>query len=62
MMLDLAYIRENKDKVREALKTRAPKLDFDGFLSLDTDRRRVMQELDSLRAKKNQANERISAL
>lgn len=61
-MLELTFIRENKDKVREALKIRAPKLDFDGFLELDAKRRELLQETDALRAQKNQANDRISAL
>ena len=61
-MLDLAYIRENKDKVREALKVRAPKLDFDAFLLQDEERRKLQQELDGLRSEKNRANERISQL
>ena len=61
-MLDIAYIRGNKDKIREALKTRAPKLDFDAFLSLDVDRRKLLQDLDALRAQKNLANDRISVL
>lgn len=61
-MLDLSFIRENKEKVREALKVRAPKLDFEGFLKLDADRRVLQQELDVLRTQKNQANDRISVL
>lgn len=61
-MLDLGFIRDNKDRVREALKIRAPKLDFDAFLRLDEERRRVQQELDSLRSEKNKANEVISGL
>lgn len=61
-MLDLAYIRENKEKVRQALEIRAPKLDFDGFLRLDEDRRKLQQELDSLRAEKNRANGVITQL
>lgn len=61
-MLDLTYIRDNKDKVREALKIRAPKLDFDGFLGLDAKRRELLQQLDALRAERNKANDRISAL
>ena len=59
-MLDLAFIRENKDRVREALKIRAPKLDFDAFLRLDEDRRKLQQELDNLRAEKNKANDEIT--
>lgn len=61
-MLDLSFIRDNKDQVREALKIRAPKLDFDGFLSLDADRRALLGELDALRAEKNKANDEITAL
>jgi seryl-tRNA synthetase len=59
-MLDLAYIRENKEKVREALKIRAPKLDFEAFLRLDEDRRKFQQELDALRAEKNKANDAVT--
>ncbi len=61
-MLDLAYIRDNKDKVREALKIRAPKLDFEGFLRLDEERRKLQQELDGFRSEKNKANDVISQL
>ncbi len=61
-MLDLSFIRDNKEQVKEALKVRAPKLDFEAFLRLDMDRRQVLQELEALRAEKNKANDRISAL
>jgi seryl-tRNA synthetase len=63
-MLDLGFIRENKDRVRSALKIRAPKLDLDAFLRLDEDRRKLQQELDSLplRSERNKANEAISRL
>lgn len=61
-MLDLTYIRENKDNVREALRIRAPKLDFEGFLVLDAKRRELLLEVDALRAGRNKANDRISAL
>jgi seryl-tRNA synthetase len=61
-MLDLTFIRENQDRVREALKIRAPQLDFAAFLALDAERRRLQGELDGLRAQKNQANEKITQL
>jgi seryl-tRNA synthetase len=61
-MLDLQYLRENKDQVRELLKNRAPKLDFDAFLALDSQRRQLLVELEGLRAEKNKANDQISAL
>ena len=44
------------------MKIRAPKLDFDGFLRLDEDRRKMQQELDGLRSEKNKANDVISQL
>ncbi len=59
-MLDLGFIRDNRDRVKEALKIRAPKLDFEDFLRLDEERRRVQQELDSLRAEKNKANDAVT--
>lgn len=61
-MLDLTYIRENKETVRQALKIRAPKLDFDGFLSLDEQRRKMQQELDNLRFERNKTNDVITQL
>src|SRR5436190_16748725 len=61
-MLDLTFIRENQERVREALKTRAPKLDFDAFLRLDADRRQILQESDALKAERNKANDEISLL
>ncbi len=61
-MLDLTFIRDNKDRVKAALKIRAPKLDFEGFLAMDEERRRLQQELDVLRSQKNQANDAITQL
>src|SRR3989338_3507169 len=61
-MLDIAYLRDNKDKGRPLLKNRAPKLDFDALLALDADRRQLQRQLDELRSKKNKANEEISQL
>ncbi|MEI8345380.1 MAG: serine--tRNA ligase, partial [Candidatus Omnitrophota bacterium] len=61
-MLDLTFIRENSEKVRAALKIRAPRIDFDAFLELDVRRRACLGELEALRAEKNKANERISDL
>ncbi len=61
-MLDLNFLRDHKDEVREAFKIRAPKLDFDAILEIDTDRRALLKDLDALRAQKNQANDKITAL
>ncbi|MBI3315786.1 MAG: serine--tRNA ligase [Candidatus Omnitrophica bacterium] len=61
-MLDLSYVREHQDEIRQMLKTRAPELNFDDFLRIDTDRRTYLKDLDSLRAEKNKANDQITQL
>ncbi len=61
-MLDLAYIREHKEEVREILKNRAPKLNFDDFLRIDVERRELLREVEALKAEKNKANDEISAI
>ncbi|MBI3252536.1 MAG: serine--tRNA ligase [Candidatus Omnitrophica bacterium] len=59
-MLDVSFIRDNQEKVKELLKTRAPKFPFDAFLALDAKRRAVQTELDGLRGQKNRKNDEIS--
>ena len=59
-MLDLGFIRENQEKVRQMLKNRAPKLDFDAFLRLESSRREALKELEAFRAEKNKANDKIT--
>ena len=61
-MLELKFIRENLDLVREALKRRNLNLDLDNLLEIDNKRRKVLAELEELRAKKNEANDEISRL
>lgn len=61
-MLDLSFIREHKEEVREALKTRAPRFDFDAFLKVEAERRDLLKELEAIRAERNRANDRVTAL
>lgn len=61
-MLDIRFIRENKDLVQRSLLERNLKLDLGSLLGLDDARRRVLGELEDLRAQKNMANDEISAL
>ncbi len=53
-MLDLRYVRENPDAVRENLRRRGAKADLDELLALDEQRRRVVAELDRVRQKRNE--------
>jgi seryl-tRNA synthetase len=61
-MLDIKFIRDNPEIVKEALKKRGLKLDLESMLILDEKRRTSQQELDSLRQQKNLANDEIAAL
>jgi len=61
-MLDIKFIRENKDLVKKAIKDRGLKVDIDGFLSLDEERRRLLVEAEGLKNERNKANDEISAL
>ncbi|MEK6568027.1 MAG: serine--tRNA ligase [Candidatus Omnitrophota bacterium] len=61
-MLELKFIRENLDLVKDALRKRNSKLEIGGLIELDDKRRKVLLELEDLRAKKNLANDEISKL
>ena len=62
-MLDLNYVRENIDKVREALNARRDDTKaLDDFTSADEERRRVIAESDQLNAQRNTSSREIGAL
>jgi len=62
-MLDLNYVRENIDKVREALQARrADTTALDDFKRADGERRRVIAESDQLNAQRNASSREIGAL
>ena len=48
-MLDIRFIRENQDTVRQAMANRRDSAPLDEILALDTERRRKVGELDNLR-------------
>jgi len=61
-MLDIKFIRENQDLVKQSVKNRALKLDIDGLIKIDDSRRKVLAELEELRSQRNKANDEISVL
>src|SRR5438045_5972314 len=62
-MLDLNYVRENLDAMREALERRGmPRAALDDFAQADAQRRRVIAESDQLNAERNTASREIGAL
>ena len=51
-MLEMRYIRENADKIKEYLKNRNSDFDLDSLLKLDEDRRNLLQEVEMLKKEK----------
>lgn len=61
-MLDLKFIRENPDLVRRGIEAKGGALDLDRLLALDEERRKRLQEVESLKQERNRANDSISRL
>jgi seryl-tRNA synthetase len=61
-MLDPKFIRENQEKVREALAKKKDSFDLDAFLLLDEARRNVLRQLEELRAQQNKIDSQMQAL
>ena len=53
-MLSLTFIRENPDIVRAAITNKSVKVDLDAFLALDEKKKSLQQQVESLRARKNE--------
>lgn len=59
-MLDINFIRENPDKVKEAAKNKNRSSDaVDRILTIDTERRRLIASIESIRQERNQLNEKL---
>jgi seryl-tRNA synthetase len=61
-MLAREYLREHADEYRQALTNRNATVDLDRFLELDGQRRRVITEVERLKAQRNAASLEIAAL
>ncbi len=59
-MLDIKFIRENKDIVALAAKKKHVNFDVEALMTLDDTRRTLMTELEQKRATQNSANEGIA--
>jgi seryl-tRNA synthetase len=61
-MLDIKYIRENPDKVREGIKNKNEKDRLDEVLELDQKRRDLLTGTEELKAKRNQGSAQVAQL
>ena len=58
-MLDIKLIRENPDLVKQGIQNKNEKDRVDEILSLDEKRRKIIIEVEELKAKKNQVSSKI---
>jgi seryl-tRNA synthetase len=61
-MLDLEFIRNNPDKVKKAVLDKRDKVQIDNIIELDKKRRLIIQELDTLRHKRNQGSQAVAQM
>lgn len=61
-MLDLKFIRENLDAVRQNIANKNESADFDEFIKLDTNRRNMIQKVEALKNQRNVVTQEISVL
>ncbi len=59
-MLDIKFIRENPEKVKQGLKNKGADVDIDALLKADERRRKTIQDVDEMRARHNSLTEEIS--
>ncbi len=52
-MLDIKYIRENPEKVKQGAQAKQVKVDIDRLLELDQKRREILQKIEKLKADQN---------
>ncbi|MDD3120328.1 MAG: serine--tRNA ligase [Candidatus Gracilibacteria bacterium] len=53
-MLDIKFIRENPDKVKLAAKQKNIKVDIDGLIKIDDERRIIISKIEELRTSRNE--------
>lgn len=61
-MLDLKFMRENREQVEKWLKQRGSDLTLDEFAKLDEERRVILREVEALKNKRNNESAEIARL
>lgn len=60
-MLDIKYIRDNRDLLQKAIQDKRMKIDLDRLLSLDENMRKQQTELENLQAERNRISKTIGS-
>ncbi|MBR0133688.1 serine--tRNA ligase [Candidatus Saccharibacteria bacterium] len=58
-MLDINFIRANRQKVEDAIHNKAYEIDLDEILKLDDERKELSQKIDALRQERNQISAKM---
>ncbi|MFW6297294.1 MAG: serine--tRNA ligase [Desulfosalsimonas sp.] len=61
-MLEIKYVRQNLPAVKEALEKRGESADLSVFEQADADRRRILNEMEQLRHRRNVVSNEIASL
>ena len=61
-MLDIKLIRENPEIVKKAIQNKNARVDLDGLLDLDYERRSLIQKNDDLKSQRNRVSDEIAVL
>lgn len=61
-MLDIKFIRENTEVVKEGIKNKSEKDTVDQVLELDKKRRSIISEVEELKAKRNSVSQQIGQI
>ena len=58
-MIDIRQLRENPERFRQGARDKNAAVDFDRLLTLDTERREILQKLEAKRAEQNKLSKEI---
>lgn len=61
-MLDIKILRQDPDKIREALKNRCNDLDISPAIELDKQRREILSDVEQKKAKQNEISKKVPAM
>jgi len=61
-MLDIKFIRQNPEKVKEGCKKKGVDINIDELLEIDKKRREILKKVEEIRAQKNKASKEIVKL
>lgn len=59
ILLDLKFVRDNPEKIEQALKKRGGKINLDGFLQMESERRELLVKVELMKSERNTVSQEI---